>query len=146
MTDLIHDLIFKAADLAPDAEALLYQDQTMSYSLLAGEIETKADGLRALGLSRGERVAVYLEKRLEIVVALFSASAASGVFVPVNPVLKPEQVAYILTDCNVRVLVTSLERLKLLQTVLLFYLKMLVHIDLLIQLCLDQIIIVQELP
>ncbi|MDP2225484.1 acyl-CoA ligase (AMP-forming), exosortase A system-associated [Nitrosomonas sp.] len=119
MTDLIHDLIFKAADHTPDAEALLYQDQTMSYSFLAGEIETKANGLRALGLSRSERVAVYLEKRPETVVALFAASAASGVFVPVNPVLKPVQVAYILADCNVRVLVTSLERLKLLQGVLL---------------------------
>ena len=119
MTDLIHDLIFKAADHTPDAEALLYQDQTLSYSFLAGEIETKANGLRALGLSRSERVAVYLEKRLETVVALFAASAASGVFAPVNPVLKPVQVAYILADCNVRVLVTSLERLKLLQGVLL---------------------------
>lgn len=119
MTDLIHDLIFKAAEHAPDAEALLYQDQTMSYTLLAGEIEAKASGLCALGLIRGERVAVYLEKRLETVVAIFAASVAGGVFVPVNPVLKPEQVTYILTDCAVRVLVTSLERLKLLQAVLL---------------------------
>lgn len=118
MTDLIHDLILKAADRAPDAEALLYQDQIMGYAILAEEIEAKSSGLRALGLSRGERVAVYLEKRLETVVALFAASAASGVFVPVNPVLKPEQVAYILTDCNVRILVTSLERLKLLQAAL----------------------------
>src|SRR5262249_13169702 len=37
-----------------------------------------------------------------------------GVFVPVNPLLKPEQVAYILADCNVRVLVTSVDRLRLL--------------------------------
>ena len=118
MTDLIHDLILKAADRTPDAEALLYQDQTMDYAILAGEIESRSGGLRALGLSRGERVAVYLEKRLETVVALFAASAASGVFVPVNPVLKSEQVAYILIDCNVRILVTSLERLKLLQAVL----------------------------
>lgn len=118
MTDLIHDLILKAADRAPDAEALLYQDQIMSYAILAEEIEAKSGGLRALGLNRGERAAVYLEKRLETVVALFAASASGGVFVPVNPVLKPEQVAYILTDCNVRILVTSLDRLKLLQAVL----------------------------
>lgn len=120
MTDLIHELIFYAAERSPDAEALSYQDQSMCYTHLAGEIEAKAYGLRVLGLSRGERVAIYLEKRLETVVALFAASAAGGVFVPVNPVLKPEQVAYILADCNVRVLVTSLERLKLLHTVLRF--------------------------
>lgn len=120
MTDLIHDLIFTAADRAPNAEALSYQDQTMDYAILAGEIESRSGGLRALGLGRGERVAVYLEKRLETVVAMFSASAVGGVFVPVNPILKPEQVVYILTDCAVRVLVTSLERLKLLQAALPF--------------------------
>ncbi|SFE61112.1 acyl-CoA ligase (AMP-forming), exosortase A system-associated [Nitrosomonas sp. Nm166] len=119
MTDLIHELIFAAAERSPDAEALSYQDQYMRYARLAEEIEAKAGGLHTMGLSRGERVAVYLEKRLEAVVALFAASVAGGVFVPVNPMLKPEQVAYILIDCNVRILITSLERLKLLQTILL---------------------------
>lgn len=118
MTDLIHDLIFAAAERSPDAEALCYQDQRMSYAILAGEVAATASGLRTLGLSRGERVAVYLEKRCEAVIALFAAAAGGGVMVPVNPVLKPEQVAYILMDCNVRILITSLERLKLLQTVL----------------------------
>ena len=45
---------------------------------------------------------------------MFGASAAGGVFVPVNPLLRPQQVGYILDDCGVRVLVTSPERLELL--------------------------------
>jgi acyl-CoA ligase (AMP-forming) (exosortase A-associated) len=49
---------------------------------------------------------------------LFGAAAAGGVFVPINPLLKPEQVAYILGDCNVKVLLTSADRLKLLAAVL----------------------------
>ena len=44
------------------------------------------------GIGRGERVAVYLEKRVENVAAMFGAAAAGAVFVPVNPLLKPEQV------------------------------------------------------
>ncbi|MBY0475261.1 MAG: acyl-CoA ligase (AMP-forming), exosortase A system-associated [Nitrosomonas sp.] len=119
MTDLIHDLIFEAAERAPDSEALSYQGQRMCYAMLAGHVEAKAGGFRELGLDRGERVAVYLEKRFETVIALFAAAATGGIFVPVNPVLKPEQVAFILIDCDARVLVTSLERLKLLQTILL---------------------------
>lgn len=115
MTGLIHDLIFSAAERSPDAVALSYQNQWIRYETLAGEVATKAGGFQALGLARGERAAVYLEKRFEAVIALFAASAAGGVFVPVNPILKPEQVRHILTDCNVRILVTSLERLKLLQ-------------------------------
>lgn len=119
MTDLIHDLIFAAAERSPDAEALSYLDQRMCYAMLAGQVKARAGGLRAFGLGRGERLAVYLEKRFETVIALFAATAAGGVFVPINPVLKPEQVAFIMIDCNVRVLVTSLARLRLLQTALL---------------------------
>jgi acyl-CoA ligase (AMP-forming) (exosortase A-associated) len=51
-------------------------------------------------------------------VASFGAPTAGAVFVPVNPLLKAEQVAFILQDCNVRVLVTSPERLNLLAGVL----------------------------
>ncbi len=68
----------------------------------------------ALGLARCDRVAIYLDKRVETVVASFGAPHAGGVFVPINPLLKPEQVAFILQDCNVRVLITSPERLALL--------------------------------
>lgn len=118
MTDLIHDLIFAAAERSPGADALFYQDRRIDYATLAGRVAATAGSLHELGLGRGERVAVYLEKRFETVIALFAAAAAGGVLVPVNPVLKAEQVAYILIDCNVRILVTSLERLKLLQTVL----------------------------
>jgi acyl-CoA ligase (AMP-forming) (exosortase A-associated) len=63
-------------------------------------------------------VGIYLEKRTETVVASFAAPAAGGVFVPLNPLLKPEQVVFILRDCDVRVLVTSPERLALLAPVL----------------------------
>ncbi len=71
-----------------------------------------------LGLQRGDRVGIYLEKRFETVIASFGAPAAGGVFVPMNPLLKPEQVAFIASDCDVRVLVTSPERLALLAPVL----------------------------
>ena len=118
MADLVHELIFKSADHFSDTEALVYQGKRTGYADLAEEIDSAGKAMLALGLDRDERVRVYLEKRLETVIALFGAAAAGGVFVPVNPLLKPEQVAYILRDCNVRILVTSADRLKLLATVL----------------------------
>jgi len=59
-------------------------------------------------------VAVYLDKRIETVAALFGSSAGEGVFVPINPLLRPKQVGYIIQDCSARILVTSPERLALL--------------------------------
>jgi acyl-CoA ligase (AMP-forming) (exosortase A-associated) len=107
---LLHELPLMSAERAPEQPALTYGRQTLTYGELAQAIERFAGGLRGLGLERGARVGIYLEKRPEMVAAAFGAPAAGGVFVPINPLLKPDQVGYILRDCNVRVLVTSAER------------------------------------
>ncbi|TFW30671.1 acyl-CoA ligase (AMP-forming), exosortase A system-associated [Massilia horti] len=118
MSDLIHEFIFRSARRTPSAEALVHGQRRLDYAALANAVRCAAGGLLAADLKRGERVAIYLEKTVENVAAMFGAAAAGGVFVPVNPLLKPEQVAHILADCNVRVLVTSGERLKLLAAAL----------------------------
>ncbi len=108
---LLPDLLTVAAQRNPQALALIHGTLSMTYGDLGIRVAQFAGGLRGLGLARGERVAIYLEKRFETVIASFGAPAAGAVFVPVNPLLKPEQLAFILRDCNVRVLVTSPERL-----------------------------------
>ncbi len=113
MSDLIHDLLLESARKTPKREALVYQRERLAYGALGARVADCAAGLLKLKLERSERVAVYLEKRPEAVVAMFGAAAAGGVF---NPLLKPDQVAYILKDCNVRILVTSVERFRLLAT------------------------------
>lgn len=109
---LVHDFIFSSAERAPAAEALVDGARRLTYAQLATLTKRTCAALRARGARRGERVAVYMEKNIEHVAALFGAAAAGMVFVPVNPLLKPEQVAYILRDCDVRVLVTSADRLR----------------------------------
>ncbi|MEW7849603.1 acyl-CoA ligase (AMP-forming), exosortase A system-associated [Massilia aurea] len=118
MNHLIHDSIFDSAARTPDAEALVYGAARCTYRSLAGQVTAVAALLLARGLQPGERVAVYMEKRIENVAAMFGAAAAGCVFVPVNPLLKPDQVAYILADCSVRLLVTTPERLAQLAPVL----------------------------
>ncbi|KIF81550.1 acyl-CoA ligase (AMP-forming), exosortase A system-associated [Noviherbaspirillum autotrophicum] len=118
MNGLIHQFVFDRARATPDAEALVDRDRRLSYGQLAGHMDRMASGLLSAGLARGERVGVFLDKRIETVVALFGASTAGGVFVPINPLLKANQVAHILADCNVRILVTSAQRLHMLAPVL----------------------------
>jgi acyl-CoA ligase (AMP-forming) (exosortase A-associated) len=111
---LLQELVFVSASRTPEAPALTFGSRTLSYAELADETRRFARGVLNLGLARGERVGIYLEKKPEAVIASFGAPAAGGVFVPLNPLLKPEQVGYILRDCNVRVMVTTIERLELL--------------------------------
>lgn len=115
---LLHHLIKHTAANAPERIALTHGQDSLSYGDLSALVDQFAAGLMQLGIQRGERVGIYLEKRFETVVASFGAPAAGAVFVPLNPLLKPEQVTHILRDCNVRLLVTSVERLSLLKDVL----------------------------
>jgi acyl-CoA ligase (AMP-forming) (exosortase A-associated) len=111
---LLHELVARHARLTPDAAALTSGAQTWTYAQLQADVAACSSGLTQLGLQRHDRVGIWLDKRLETVVASFGAPAAGGVMVPMNPLLKPEQVLYIARDCNVRVLLTSPERLALL--------------------------------
>ncbi|GAB6054289.1 acyl-CoA ligase (AMP-forming), exosortase A system-associated [Magnetospira thiophila] len=118
MLSRLSDLIFESAATDPAALALKAGEATLDYNELAEAVRQSARGLLEQGLGRGERVAVYLEKRLETVVALFAIADAGGAFVPVNPVLKAAQVAHILQDCSVSLLITSAVRLQSLQGIL----------------------------
>jgi acyl-CoA ligase (AMP-forming) (exosortase A-associated) len=115
---LLDHLPALAAARTPIAPALSDGARAMSYVELDEAISRCATGFRQLGLQRGERIAVYLDKRFETVIACFAAARADLVFVPINPLLKPAQVAYILNDCNVRCLVTAPERQALLASAL----------------------------
>lgn len=116
MSDLIHHLVTNSARHWPGRSALAFKDLRLTYAELEREMSRAAGALLGLGLGRGERVAVYLDKRIETVVGLFAATAAGGAFVPVNPLLRPRQVGYILRDCGVRVLITAPERARGLAT------------------------------
>ena len=114
MGELIHDLIAESALRVPTKAALIFQKQTISFATLDSMVNKVADLLLALNLKKSDRVATFLEKRIENIAAMFAAARAGGVFVPVNPLLKSEQVVHIMKDCNVRLLVTSFDRLKIL--------------------------------
>ena len=85
MNHLIHDSIFDSAARTPEAEALAYGAARCTYRELADQVNAAAALFLAQGMQPGERVAVYMEKRIENVVAMFGAAAAGCVFVPVNP-------------------------------------------------------------
>ncbi len=112
MSLLLHQILLQQAELTPCAQALGCRDQWLDYQTVAGQVTSVAAGLQELGLSKHERVAIYLPKTPEAVFSFFGVTAAGGVMVPVNPVLKAPQVFHILQDCNVRVLITNKARFK----------------------------------
>ncbi len=110
MKTQLHHLITDTAKHYPTNIAIKHKEESIDYHSLAVLIVKAAAGYQQLGLERSERVAIYLPKLIETVAACFGVSHADGVIVPVNPMLKPEQVKHILKDCNARILVTTSQK------------------------------------
>lgn len=117
MNPLLHQIIETGARSRPEAEALRWRGESLTYAALAQAVAEIAGGLQHIGLQPGARVAVYLPKQPQTVISLFATAQAGGIFVPVNPLLKPAQVAHILHDSGASVLVTSRDRAALLQDI-----------------------------
>jgi len=95
---------------APDAVALVERDRTLSYADLRDAVARVAGGLIAAGVRPGDRVAIWLAKSIEAVIATFAASRAGAIAVPVNPVLRGPQVAHILADSSAVLLIANRSR------------------------------------
>lgn len=118
MVTFFDQLVSETAKTYPDKCALIFKQRQLSYLELHQTVKDLAEGLVSLGVKRHDRVAVFLPKTPETIASLFATSLAYGVFVPVNSVLKAQQVQHILNDCDVSVLITSSDRLKGLAAVL----------------------------
>lgn len=112
MPNCLHQLLSNTVNRSAEAIAICHRDLSYTFSQLSGQVSQQAKALQALHLKRQQRVAIYLPKQIETVSSFLAVSKAGGVFVPVNPVLKAPQVAHILSDCNVQILITSRSRLQ----------------------------------
>lgn len=112
MTYLLHQLIERSAVIWPHLEALKLKTKSLTYLSLWQATQQTARGLRNSGLLPQQRVAIYLPKQFETVIACFATVKAGAIFVPINPSLKSAQVSHILRDCNATILITNHSRLK----------------------------------
>jgi acyl-CoA ligase (AMP-forming) (exosortase A-associated) len=111
MPSLLHHLLYETQAINPESQAIIHKKSAWTYTQLSQLVGQQACALQTLNLQPQQRVAVYLPKQIETVASFLAISQAGGVFVPVNPVLKAAQVAYILDNCNVSILITSKSRL-----------------------------------
>jgi acyl-CoA ligase (AMP-forming) (exosortase A-associated) len=110
MTQLVHDVLEASAQRHTEHEAVRLGARRQTYGELAAAARRFARAACGLGLKKNDRIGIYLSKRFETVAAMFGASMAGCVYVPINPLLKSAQVAHIMRDCQVQLLVTNAER------------------------------------
>ena len=101
----LHELIAEQAARTPDAPALLFQDQILSYGELERRANRLAHHLRAHGVGPDVVVGLCAERSPEMVVALLAILKAGGAYLPLDPGLPPDRLAYMLADASAPVLI-----------------------------------------
>ncbi|WP_338868536.1 non-ribosomal peptide synthase/polyketide synthase [Myxococcus stipitatus] len=100
--------LFEAqAARTPDAVALQFQGEHLTYRQLDERSNQLAWHLRSLGVRHGARVGLSLERSLELVVGILGILKAGGTYVPVDSAYPPERIHLILEEASVSILLTQ---------------------------------------
>lgn len=103
--DALTETLRATADRLPDVPALRAQGTTVTWSQLADAVEACARGLQALGVERGDRVALILPNCPQFPITYFGTVRIGAIAVPVNPVLTVPEAAHIVADSGAAVIV-----------------------------------------
>ena len=94
----------------PDKVALIFGERTLTYAQLDRLTNQAANGLKALGVEKGDRVTLFAPNSVEWVVGYVGIAKAGGVINPVNAMLTAEELAFVVKDCSAKVLIATTER------------------------------------
>jgi amino acid adenylation domain-containing protein len=103
----IHELFEEQVGRMPDAVAVVFEDQNLTYRELNRRANQLAHHLRELGVGPEVLVGICLERSLDMIVGLYGILKAGGAYVPLDPSYPRERLAYMLEDARLRVLLTS---------------------------------------
>jgi len=103
----VHRFFERQASVRPDATALVFGDQALSYAELNRRANRLAHHLARRGVGPESLVGVAVERSIEMVVALFAILKAGGAYVPFDPEYPADRWAYMLADSGVELLLTQ---------------------------------------
>lgn len=103
----IHDLFEAQVEQSPDALALVFKDQALTYRELNARVNQLAHHLQHLGVGPEVFVAMCVERSVEMIVGLLSILKAGGAYVPIDPHYPQERMRMMLDDAGVTVILTQ---------------------------------------
>ncbi|MBD3830993.1 MAG: AMP-binding protein, partial [Arcobacter sp.] len=103
----IRTLIEDANISHPQKIALVYGNEKLTYGELFTKVNQIALYLSELDLPKGSRIGIYSNKGIDQVIAILATLSTNYVLVPLTKFLKPEQVEYIISDCDIKCIITD---------------------------------------
>jgi len=103
----LHELIAAQAARTPDATAVVFENDRMTYRELDARANRLASELQSLGVRPDDIVALSLERSTAMIAALLGILKSGAAYLPIDPAFPPERIAFMLEDSGARVVVTE---------------------------------------
>ncbi len=103
----IHELFEEQVERAPDAVAVVCEDEQLSYRELSRRSNLLAQRLQELGVGPDVLVALYMERSIEMMVAILGILKAGGAYVPLDPRYPQERIAFMLEDTDASIVLSQ---------------------------------------
>jgi amino acid adenylation domain-containing protein len=103
----LHELFAQQVARTPEAPAVLFEQQSLTYRELDARANQLAHHLRRLGVGPERRVGLCLERSPELIIGLLGVLKAGGAYVPLDPAYPADRLAFMIDDARLEVLVTQ---------------------------------------
>ncbi len=107
MSYLLQHLLSASAEKFPKNNAVIFGEESLSYRELETDTNKVAHYLISIGVKRGDRVGIYINKSIPSIVSIYGILKVGAVYVPLDPQSPPSRVSYIINNCNIKVVLTS---------------------------------------
>ncbi|HJT26349.1 MAG TPA: amino acid adenylation domain-containing protein, partial [Pyrinomonadaceae bacterium] len=105
----IHELFEQQVERTPDADAVVFEGERLTYAELNAKANQIASHLRSLGVKPESRVGILMERSTELVAAILGTLKAGGAYVPLDPEYPRDRLAFMIKNSGVAVLLTQSE-------------------------------------
>lgn len=102
----LHQLFETQVERTPNAIAVIFETEQLTYQELNHQANQLAHYLRDLGVTAEARIGICLERSLEVAVGLLGILKAGGTYVPLDPSYPEERLSFMLSDAQVTILIT----------------------------------------
>ena len=104
---LLHHLLKNSAGKYPHKSAVVYKNNSLTYSELEKQSSELALRLTGMGIISGDRVGIMHPKSVETIVALFAILKTGAVYVPIDPSAPVSRIEYMIRHCGIECLVAA---------------------------------------
>lgn len=103
---LLHSFLLKNTEKFPDKEALTFEEQRLTYSMVEAQSNQLAESLIDLGIQRHDRIIIFLNNSIETVISIWAIIKSGGVFILLSPTMKASNLEYFIKDSGAEIIIS----------------------------------------